>query len=130
VYGTVDVDLISGTETYPHITQSQTFSAGNPDNPLEIVVTYNDSRGGAGASVSTDGGNTFTRLTTISGQSPFPNCGSPVVVYNKPSQTWFIVCLDGGCGGLGGYKSTTPWDPKSWTHYCIHAGGVNDRESA
>ena len=133
-YGTTDVDLITGTETYPNITQSTTFTAGNPDNPLQIVVTYNDSRGtppniGAGVSVSTDGGNTFTRLT-VNGQSPFPNCGSPIIVYNKPSQTWFIACNDGGCGGIGGYKSTTPWDPNSWTHYCIYTSSGADRESA
>src|SRR6266496_1772444 len=44
-YGTTDVDLITGTETFPHVTQSGTFTAGNPDNPLQIMVTYNDSRG-------------------------------------------------------------------------------------
>jgi hypothetical protein len=126
VYGTMDVDLITGTETYPNITQSTTFTAGNPDNPLQIVVAYNDSRGsGIGASVSTDGGNTFTRLTP----SPFLNNDEPVIVYNKSSQTWFTACLDGGCGGLGGYKSTTPWDPNSWTHYCIYTGGSADRPS-
>jgi hypothetical protein len=32
-YGGTDVDLITGTETYPNIDQSTTFSAGNPDNP-------------------------------------------------------------------------------------------------
>ena len=89
-YGTTDVDLITGTETFPHIDQSTTFTAGNPDNPLQIVVAYNDARGfndspssGAGASVSTDGGNTFTRLTTANGQSPFPNSSSPVVLSDK-----------------------------------------------
>jgi hypothetical protein len=135
-YGTTDVDLITGTETFPHIDQSTTFTAGNPDNPLQIVVAYNDARGidaspssGAGASVSTDGGNTFTRLTTASGQSPFPNASSPAVLYNKPSQTWFTVWLDSDCQGLGGYKSTTPWDPNSWTHFCIHTGGTDDRQS-
>ena len=98
-YGTTDVDLITGTETSPNITQSETFTQGNPDNPLEIVVAYNDSRGRnaaptniSGASVSTDGGNTFTRLTRANGQSPFSNTsGDPVVLYNKPSQTWFTV---------------------------------------
>ncbi|HET6888659.1 MAG TPA: sialidase family protein [Candidatus Udaeobacter sp.] len=136
VYGTTDVDLITGTETFPHIDQSTTFTAGNPDNSLQIVVAYNDARGsnaspssGAGASVSTDGGNTFTRLTTASGQSPFPNSGSPVVLYNKPSQTWFTIWLDGDCPGLGGFKSTTPWDPDSWTHFCIHTGSSDDRQS-
>src|SRR6266571_199991 len=63
--GTADVNLVTGTETFPRITQSETFTAANPDNPLEIVVAYNDSRGSnasnySGASVSTDGGNTFT----------------------------------------------------------------------
>ena len=85
-----DVDLITGTETSPNITQSETFTAANPDNPNQIVVAYNDSRGRnaspiniSGASVSTDGGTTFTRLTTASGQSPFANTlGDPVVLYN------------------------------------------------
>jgi hypothetical protein len=138
-YGATDVDLITGTETSPHITQSETFTQGNPDNPLEIVVAYNDSRGRnanpiniSGASVSTDGGNTFRRLTQANGQSPFSNTlGDPVILYNKPSQTWFTVWLDQGCGGqgLGGYKSTNPSDPNSWTHYCVRTGSSDDRES-
>src|SRR4029077_12554475 len=136
-YGTTDVDLVTGTETSPRITQSETFTAANPDNALQIVVAYNDSRGSnnsnySGASVSTDGGNTFTRLTTGSGQSPFANTfGDPVILYNKPTGTWYTVWLDAGCGGqgLGGYKSTTPWDPNSWTHYCVHTGSSDDRES-
>ena len=137
--GTVDEDLITGTETSPHITQSETFVAANPDNPQEIVVAYNDSRGVnanpiniSGASVSTDGGNTFTRLTKTTGQSPFANTfGDPVVLYNRPTSTWFTVWLDAGCGGqgLGGYKSTNPSDPNSWTHFCVHTGSSDDRES-
>ncbi len=136
VYGTTDIDLITGAETFPYITQSTTFSAGNPDNPFQIVVAYNDTRGadarpssGAGASVSTDGGNTFTRLTITNGQGPFPNSSSPVVLYNKPGQIWFTIWLDSDCPGLGGYNSTTPWDPDSWTHFCIHTGDSDDRQS-
>src|SRR5437870_345586 len=138
-YGTTDVDLITGAETYPNITQSETFTAGNPDNPLQIVVAYNDSRSRnaspiniSGASVSTDGGNTFVRLTNASGQSPFSNtAGDPVILYNRPTGNWFTVWLDVGCGGqgLGGYHSTTPWDPNSWTHYCVHTNNNDDRES-
>ena len=93
VYGGTDVDLITGTETYPNVTQSTTFSAVNPDNPQQIIVAYNDTRGpmsGAGASVSTDGGTTFTRLT-YHGQSPFPTTGTPVVVYSRHSSTWYTV---------------------------------------
>jgi hypothetical protein len=44
-YGTMDISLITGMEMFPHITQSTTFSAGNPDNPLQIIVAYIDTRG-------------------------------------------------------------------------------------
>ena len=138
-YGTTDVDLVTGGEISPNVTQSETFTASNPDNLNQIVVAYNDSRGRnaspiniSGASVSTDGGNTFTRLTTGSGQSPFSNTvGDPVILYNRPTGTWYTVWLDGGCGGqgLGGYKSTTPSNANSWTHFCIHNSNNDDRES-
>src|SRR5205809_5715689 len=138
-FGSTDVDLITGAESFPNVTQSETFTTANPDNPNQIVVAYNDSRGRnfnpiniSGPSVSTDGGTTFTSLTKANGQSPFDNTfGDPVILYNKPSATWFTVWLDAGCGaqGLGGYKSTTPWVPNSWTHYCIHTNSQDDRES-
>ncbi len=139
--GNSDVDLITGAEIGNNVTQSETFTAANPDNTNEIVVAYNDSRGRnanpiniSGASVSTDGGVTFTRLTRAStGQSPFANTfGDPVILYNKPTGTWYSVWLDAGCGaqGLGGYKTTTPANADSWTHFCVHTGGSDDRESA
>src|SRR5207253_10496148 len=138
-FGSTDVDLITGAESFPNVTQSETFTAANPDNPNQIVVAYNDSRGRnaspiniSGASVSTDGGNTFVRLTAATGQSPFANTeGDPVILYNRPTGTWYTVWLDVGCGGqgLGGYHSTTPWDPNSWTHYCVHTNNNDDRES-
>src|SRR5438094_9543862 len=139
VVGSTDVDLITGTESFPNVTQSETFTTANPDDPTQVVVAYNDSRGRnftpiniSGASVSTDGGTTFTRLTKANGQSPFDNTfGDPVVLYHKPSGTWVTVWLDGACGGqgLGGYKSTTPDDPNSWTHFCAFNEGSADRES-
>src|SRR5262245_18603439 len=87
-YGAADVNLITGAETGNNITQSETYTTANPDNPDQIVVAYNDSRGRnatplniSGASVSTDGGNTFTRLTKASGQGPFENtAGDPVML--------------------------------------------------
>jgi hypothetical protein len=135
-YGAADVDLVTGTETAPHIIQSETFTTANPDNPDEICVTFNDSKCAdssnfSGISCSTDGGLTFTRVLNGSGCSPFANTfGDPVILYNKPTQTWFTVWLDanGSCT-LGGYKSSTPEDPNSWTHFCVHSNGGDDRES-
>src|SRR5438270_7590624 len=138
-YGGVDKDLITGTETSPNITQSETFSTANPDNTQQVYVAYNDSRGRNanpiniyGISCSTDGGTTFTRFTTASGQSPIAGTeGDPVLLYNKPTGVWFTVWLDTACGGqgLGGYKSTTPFDPTSWTHFCVHNNSQDDRNS-
>src|SRR5437660_2620650 len=135
-YVGTDVDLVTGTETPPHIIQSETFTGANPDNPDQVLAAFNDSRCAnsnnySGLSVSTDGGLTFTRVTNGSGCSPFANTfGDPVAIYNKPTGTWFTVWLDanGSCT-LGGYKSTTPDDPNSWTHFCVHNNGGDDRES-
>src|SRR5437773_2515974 len=139
VYGSTDVDLITGTETFPNVTQSETFTTANPDDPSQVVVAYNDSRvrnfnpiNISGASVSTDGGNTFTRLTKANGQSPFDNTfGDPVVLYDKSTGFWVTVWLDAACGGqgLGGYRTLTPDDPDSWTHFCAFNEGSADRES-
>ena len=68
-FGATDVDLVTGADTLPHTIQSETYTLANPDNAMEVLVAYNDSRGAAGsnfsgASFSTDGGTTFTRLTT------------------------------------------------------------------
>ena len=53
------------------------------------------------------------------------------MLYNRPTGTWFTVWLDPACGGqgIGGYKSTTPANPDSWTHFCVHTGSADDRES-
>jgi hypothetical protein len=133
-FGSTDVDLITGTESPPNITQSETFSTANPDDPNMIVVAYNDSRGVnanpiniSSISFSTDGGVSFTRLTP----SPFDNTfGDPVVLYNKSTATWLTVWLDGNAGcTLGGYKTTDPTVPTGWTHFCVHPSGGDDRES-
>src|SRR5207253_9969610 len=103
------------------------------------VVAYNDSRSVlanpiniSGASVSEDGGATFTRLTKTNGQSPFSNTfGDPVALYNKPTGTWFAIFIDAACGGfgIGGYKSTNPSAPKSWTPFCGDNAMRDQRES-
>src|SRR4030095_7899925 len=70
-FGGTDVDLVTGTETPPHIIQSETYTAANPDNPDQVVAAYNDSRCAvssnfSGLSVSNDGGLHFTRVTNRS----------------------------------------------------------------
>src|SRR5438552_11404110 len=135
LYGAADVNLINHPETSPNITQSETYSLANPDNPQQVVVAFNDSRGRnaspiniSGASVSTDGGATFDRLTGANGQSPFAGTeGDPVLLYHRPTSTWLTVWLDTACAGqgLGGYKSTTPWDPPSGRNF-----GVFNKASA
>src|SRR6267142_4886450 len=136
-YGGTDVDLITGAETSPHVTQSETFSWANPDNPSQVIVTYNDSRTApsnySGASYSSDGGITFTRLNP----SPFAtghgtNFGDPVVLYNRPNATWHAIFLASGCGsfnaGIGDWTSTD--GGVTWAvGACVHTSSNDDRES-
>jgi len=134
-YGGTDVDLITGTDSITHPTQSETYTLANPNNPNQIVVTYNDSRTASanysGASYSSDGGTTFTRLNP----SPFANghgtnFGDPVTLYNTPTSTFFAVFLATGCGGqgIGAWKSTD--GGVTWAvGPCIHTGSSDDRES-
>src|SRR6266571_2635042 len=129
----VNVNTITGTETYPHVTQSESMVWSS--DGATIVVNYNDSRTApsnySGASVSTDGGVTFTRLDP----SPFAsghgtNFGDPVTLYNKPTSTFHAIWIASGCGGfgLGDWKSTD--GGVTWTvGPCVHSGTSDDRES-
>ena len=127
--------MVTGTETSPHIIQSETYTPANPDNPNQICVAYNDSRGAAvnqfsGVSVPPTADHLHPRHQRQRSRSLRQYLWRPVILYNKPTQTWFTVWLDGnGSCTLGGYKSTNPSDPNSWTHFCVHTNSSDDRES-
>ena len=99
-YGAADVDLVTGTETFPNVTQSETYTSANPDNPDQIVVAYNDSRGRS-SNPSTiparRSPTTAARPSPASSKPPsvrghFPNTfGDPGYLYHKPDGTWYTV---------------------------------------
>ena len=132
-YGATDVDLITGTETSPNITQSETFTTANPDNPDQIVVAFNDSRG-VNANLSTSpahrslptAASPSPVLPRANGQSPFDNTlGDPVILYNKVSGEWFTVWIvDAQCGAAS--AATSPAllrTPIAGPIICVHNGG-------
>ena len=125
--GPNNVDLITGTETYPRVTQSESMVWTSDGHT--IVVNYNDSRDSSatplnlsGVSVSTDGGATFRRILP----SPLAtghgiNFGDPIVVFNNSLAKWFAGDLVTGCGGQGiGLWTST--DGQVWTPgACAHS---------
>jgi 6-phosphogluconolactonase len=131
---TTSIDLVTGSETYPKVTQSES-TVWSSDGQT-VVVNYNDSSTSptnfSGVSVSTDGGATFTRLLP----APFAtghgtNFGDPILVFNTALGQWFAGDLVGGgdCGrqGIGLWNSVDGqnWNPGA----CAHSGSSDDRES-
>src|SRR5580704_8809831 len=127
-YGGTDVDVVVTDGTFPAVVQSETYTIANPDDPTQVFVAYNDSSQAPGSfsagAFSTDGGTTFTDIHA------FPSTfGDPVVLYNHDTATWYTIWIDGNAGcTLGGFKTTDPLNGP-WTHFCVHSGVSDDRES-
>src|SRR5215831_2996643 len=130
-----NINLITGAEIFPNVTQSESMVWSTPDGQI-VVVNYNDSRGInqspiiiSGLSVSFDGGNTFDRLTPDPLVGHAANFGDPIVLYNNALSKWFAGDLAGGCGGQG-IGLWTSDNAMTWTvGACAHSGGADDRES-
>jgi len=130
-YGGTDIDIITGKETWPHMTHSESMVWGYGST---IVVQYNDSSEApscyAGISTSIDGGATFTRI------QPSPLCtghgrnfGDPIVVHNDALGLWFTGDIATGCGGAGFGLWTSP-DGLNWdVGACAYNSSNGDRES-
>src|SRR6202158_3197425 len=129
----VNVNLITGPQNFPKVTQSESMVWATPDGST-IVINYNDSDSSpgnySGVSVSVDSGATFTRLLPSPfATGPGTNVGDPIVVYNVALGKWFAGDLVSGCGGQGiGLWTST--DGLTWTvGACAHNSGSDDRES-
>ncbi|MEO7134690.1 MAG: sialidase family protein [Vicinamibacterales bacterium] len=127
--GGTDVNLITGGEIFPKVTQSESAVWGQGNT---IVVVYNDSRGSSlspvnysGISVSTDGGATFTRLSPSPFTGSGANFGEPSIFYSVRAGKWYAGFIARGCGGngLGQWESA---DGLSWTASgCMASGNLD-----
>ncbi|MDQ6905658.1 MAG: CSLREA domain-containing protein [Chloroflexota bacterium] len=116
-FGGADVNVITGTETFPHLSQDDGALWGHGNT---VVVVYNDSSslnvspaGICGVSVSTDGGASFTRLPERFNQTGTCS-GDPSVFYSVRAAKWFASYLSSGCGAQGMARSSSP-DGINWT---------------
>src|SRR5947209_5151781 len=123
-FGSTDVDLITGAESFPNVTQSETFTTANPDNPNQIVVadresgwadnnpsspffgslyiSWNDFNvGNANIFVirSTDGGTTWSSPVMVSTQPTFIR-NTQITGDLGGNGTIYIAGMDEGGGGF------------------------------
>jgi hypothetical protein len=95
-----NVDIITGTETLPKVTQDQSVVWSSDGRT--IVVNYSDSRTSpsnySGVSVSTDAGVTWTRLLPSPFATGHQSMGQPILGYNAKLATWFAGDIVSGTG--------------------------------
>jgi hypothetical protein len=131
-----DVNTITGTETWPNVTQSGSVVANRPGTS-QVLVAYTDGRGALenppnflGLSVSSNNGEVFFRLgqpTPFTGHGT--GYGSPILGWDAKRNRWIIGQLSSGCGGKGiglwySVNGTT------WTvGPCAHNGTKDEKPS-
>jgi hypothetical protein len=128
-FGGTDINLITGTETSPHITQNGSSAWGHGST---VIVAYQDSSGDTlspqsycGVSTSTDGGSTFTRLPEKfnTGGACY---GYPSVFYSVRAAKWYVSFLAGRCGGFG-VGQWTSLDGINWSNgSCASSSSQDD----
>ena len=132
--GGANANVVTDTDTWPHVTQSESMIAID-SFASTIVVSYNDSHSApsnySGVSYSLDGGSTWTRILP----SPFAtghgtNYGDPIISWNDASGVFVAGDLvSGDCGPQGIGVWTSP-DAINWTvGGCAHVNNNDDRES-
>jgi hypothetical protein len=123
-FGGPDINVITGTETSPTITQAESVAWGHGNT---VVIPFDDSRGRTltpasycGVSVSTDAGSTFTRLGYTFNTTG--TCfGDPSVFYSVRAGKWFIGFFAGRCNtNFGQWEST---DGINWTESGCYVSG-------
>lgn len=132
----INSNVITGAETFPNVTQSETMVWSSDGS--NVAVAYNDSRERnaspliiEGISFSANGGASWTRITPSPLRGHGNNFGDPILVFNAALNTWFAGALVGGCGGQGiGLWTSTGNPPTTWAvGACAHNGLADDRES-
>lgn len=134
-YGGTDRNLITGPESYPHVSQGDSYVAAHGST---VIVTYNDSREVAqspsqvcGISYSTDAGNTWTRITPSELQG-LGSCSYPTAYYSARPNRWYVNAQVNTtlCGGnaIGQWESP---DGINWSRSgCILNGYDTKRLTA
>jgi len=114
------------SNTNANLTNTDTFNDGepsiaiNPNDPDEIVILAFSGSWGANAPLwhTTDGGNTWSKLSTIPNPDPVNQAGCPC----DQAPDWgtsgilaitFLVCPNGGCNIMTG-QTTDPTNAAAW----------------
>ena len=141
LYGAGDVNLITGTETSPNITQSETFTTANPDNPQQIVVglqRLTRPQRKPDQHLRRIGLHRrrrhFHRLTTRQRSKPLRQYrGRPCCSVQQANQHLVHRLARRRPAAVRAWADTSPPLPRiptSWTHFCVHQRRrSDDRES-